>query len=192
MISNSYLHCLTKKNTCKGIRLLPTSDLIPTNLFLVLFFAETLVEPPTFLSFSSTVSSAIFVLNTADHFHLLMLRSRLVGQYKIPTADCGLRTADHGLGIKNGLGTKRGLRTEYKTRTMQYVYKNSFRKVKLRETECDWHKTVVPAPCLTHKTLPLAGHAVYSPQSQRNAEKESILYGQGRLCLYSSQLKKKI
>ena len=51
------------------------------------------------------------------------------------TADCGLRTTDHGLGIKNGLGIKRRLRTEYKTRTMHYVYKNSFRKVKLRETE---------------------------------------------------------
>ena len=121
-----------------------------------------------------------------------MLCSRLVGQYETPTADCGLRSADHGLGIKNGLGIKQGLRTEYKTQTMHYVYKNSFRKVKLRETECDWHKTVLPAPCLTHKTLPLAGHAVYSPQSQRNAEKESILHGQGRLCLYSSQLKKKI
>ena len=61
------------------------------------------------------------------------------GQYKIWTADCGLRTTDCGLGIKHGLGIKRGLRTEYKTRTRyktrttDYVYKNSFRKVNLRE-----------------------------------------------------------
>ena len=55
----------------------------------------------------------------------------------------GLRTADHGLqtGKKHGLGIKCGLRTEYKTRTRcetrttNYVYKNSFRKVKLRQTE---------------------------------------------------------
>ena len=55
--------------------------------------------------------------------------------------DCGLRTTDCGLGIQHGLGIKRGLRTEYKTRTRyktrttNYVYKTSFRKVKLRETE---------------------------------------------------------
>ena len=50
---------------------------------------------------------------------------------------------DFGLGIKHGLGIKCGLRTEYKmtdycrykTQTTNYVYKNSFRKVKLRETE---------------------------------------------------------
>ena len=53
----------------------------------------------------------------------------------------GLRTADCGLGIKHGLGIKCGLRTEYKTRTRyktrtaHYVYKNSLRKVKLREME---------------------------------------------------------
>ena len=55
--------------------------------------------------------------------------------------DCGLRTTDCGLGIKHGLGLKCGLWTEYKTRiryktrTTNYVYKNGFRKVKLRETE---------------------------------------------------------
>ena len=43
--------------------------------------------------------------------------------------DCGLRTADHGL--RTGYKT----RTRYKMRTPDYVYKNSFRKVKLRETE---------------------------------------------------------
>ena len=53
----------------------------------------------------------------------------------------GLRTMNCGLGIKHGLGKKRGLRTEYNTwtrykmRTTDYVHKNSFRKVKLRETE---------------------------------------------------------
>ena len=50
------------------------------------------------------------------------------GQYKTWTVDCGL-------GIKHGLGIKCGLRAEYKTRTANYVYKNSFRKVELRETE---------------------------------------------------------
>ena len=44
---------------------------------------------------------------------------------------------------KHGLGTKCGLRTEYKTwtrnimRTTDCVYENSFRKVKLRETESE-------------------------------------------------------
>ena len=67
--------------------------------------------------------------------------------------DCRLWTMDCGLGIKHGLqlGIKCGLRTEYKTPTkykmwtMDYVYKNSFRKVKLRETESRLAKTVVPA-----------------------------------------------
>ena len=55
--------------------------------------------------------------------------------------DCGLRTIDCGLGIRHGLGIKRGLRTEYNTwatykiQTTNYVHKNSFRKVKLREME---------------------------------------------------------
>ena len=63
------------------------------------------------------------------------------GQYKTTIVDCGLRTTDCGLGIKHGLGIKCGLRTEYKTRTKyktrttDYVYSNSFRKVKLREKE---------------------------------------------------------
>ena len=56
--------------------------------------------------------------------------TRIIGQYKTRTADCGLRTADYGLrtgfkirtryktrtgkyglGIKHGLGIKRGLQT---------------------------------------------------------------------------------
>ena len=52
-----------------------------------------------------------------------------IGQYKISTADYGLRTTDYGLGIKHGLsyktqtkhyglGIKYGLR--YKTRTVRY------------------------------------------------------------------------
>ena len=36
-------------------------------------------------------------------------------------------------------------RTKYKTWTMDYVYNNSFRKVKLRETQSGQAKTVVPA-----------------------------------------------
>ena len=57
------------------------------------------------------------------------------------TADCGLRTADCGLGMKHGLGIKCRLRTEYKTQTrdktwtINCIYKNSFRKVPLGETE---------------------------------------------------------
>ena len=65
----------------------------------------------------------------------------------------GLRTTDCRLGIKYGLGIKRGLRTEYKTRTTvgkktrttDYVYKKTFRNVKLREMESGLAKTVVPA-----------------------------------------------
>ena len=57
--------------------------------------------------------------------------------------DCGLWTADCGLrtGYKTRTRKKCRLRIEYKTwtrykmRTMDYVYKNSLRKVKLRETE---------------------------------------------------------
>ena len=48
---------------------------------------------------------------------------------------CGLRTTDCGLGIKHGLRIEYKTQTRYKTRTADYVYKNSFRKVKLRETE---------------------------------------------------------
>ena len=72
----------------------------------------------------------------------------------------GLQTVDHGLGIMDcGLGIKHGLRlgikcglwteyktrTRYKTRTIDHVYKNSFRKVKLTEMESRLAKTVVPA-----------------------------------------------
>ena len=62
------------------------------------------------------------------------------GQYKVWTADYGLRAADcglgiiYGLGIKRGLenrlgikygqGMKRGLRTGYKIRTTDYFGKN--------------------------------------------------------------------
>ena len=46
-----------------------------------------------------------------------------------------VQNTDYGLGIKQGLGITWGLWTEYKTRTTDYVYKNSFRKVKLREKE---------------------------------------------------------
>ena len=71
--------------------------------------------------------------------------------FKLVSIKHGLQTTDFGLGIKHGLGVKYGLRTEYKTwtrykmRTTDYVYKNSFRKVKLRETESSLAKTVVPA-----------------------------------------------
>ena len=63
----------------------PTIDLVPTNLFLVLFFAETLVKPPSFFSFSSTVSSAILFMKTADHFRPVMLCSPLCKGYETST-----------------------------------------------------------------------------------------------------------
>ena len=89
--------------------------------------------------------------------------------------DCGLRTTDCGLGIKHGLGIKCGLRTEYKTRTRyktrttDYVYKKSFRKVKVREMESGLAKT---SPSFN---IPLAVHVVYS------------FHGEGRLCRHSRQ-----
>ena len=92
--------------------------------------------------------------------------------------DCGLRTTDCGLGIKYGLGIRCGLRTDYKTRTRyrtrttDYVYKNDFKKVKLREMKSGLAKTVVPAV-----NIPLAVHLVYSS------------HGEGRSCRYSRQLK---
>ena len=64
-------------------------------------------------------------------------------------------------------------RTRYKTRTTDYVYKNSFRKVKLREMERGLAKTVV-SPSFN---IPLAVHIVYSS------------HGEGGLCRYSRQLK---
>ena len=63
----------------------PTIDLVPTNLFLVLFLAETLVKPPSFFSFSSTVSSAILFMKTADHFRPVMLCSPLCKGYETST-----------------------------------------------------------------------------------------------------------
>ena len=83
--------------------------------------------------------------------HVTLWPDIQTGQCKTRTADCRLRTTDCGLGIKHGLGVKYGLRTEYKTwtrykmRTTDYVYKNSFRKVKLREMGSGVAKTVVPA-----------------------------------------------
>ena len=84
--------------------------------------------------------------------------------------DCRLGMK-HGLrlGIKCGLRTEYKTRTRYKMRTTDYVYKNSFRKVKLREMESRLAKTVVPA-----LTFSLAVHVVYP-------------HRQGRLCRYSRQ-----
>ena len=84
--------------------------------------------------------------------------------------DCGLRTADHGL------RTGYKIRTRYKTRTTDYVYKNDFREVKLREMESGLAKTVVlnSGPSFN---IPLAVHIVYSS------------HGEGRSCPYSRQLK---
>jgi len=48
-------------------------------------------------------------------------------------ADCGLGIK-HGPGIKCGLWTEYKTQTRYKTRTTDYVYKSSFREVKLRDT----------------------------------------------------------
>ena len=90
--------------------------------------------------------------------------------------DCGLRTTDCGLGIKHGLGLKCGLRTEYKTRiryktrTTNYVYKNGFREVKLRETESYYHKTVVLAP-YKHSFSWSRSLFNYSPQHQCHVRK---------------------
>ena len=70
---------------------------------------------------------------------LLYLSPMICLERSVWNTDCGLRTTDCGLGIKHGLGIKGGLRIEYKTRTTyktqttDYVYKNSFRKVNLRE-----------------------------------------------------------
>ena len=46
--------------------------------------------------------------------------------------------------MKCRLQTEYKTRTRYKTWTTDYVYKNSFKKVKLRETESGLAKTVVP------------------------------------------------
>ena len=56
------------------------------------------------------------------------------GKHKTWTVDCG-QGIKHGLGIKCGLRAEYKKRNRYKTRTANYVYKNSFRKVELRETE---------------------------------------------------------
>ena len=68
---------------------------------------------------------------------------------------CGLETTDWVLKKKK----QKKKRTLYKTRTTDCVYKNRFRKVKLR------------------KNIPLVGYAVYSSQRQRHVEKESKLNG---------------
>ena len=73
------------------------------------------------------------------------------------TADCGLRTADCGLDVKRGLSIKCRLQTEYKTRryktrTTDYIYKNSLRKVKLRETESCSRSLFPPR---TRKVMPV-------------------------------------
>ena len=68
----------------------------------------------------------------------------LTGQYITRTVDCRL-DIKYGLGIKCRFRTEYKTRTRYKTQTTVYVYKNTFRKVKLREMESGLAKTVVPA-----------------------------------------------
>ena len=46
-----------------------------------------------------------------------------------------LQSADHRVVIKHRLRTEYKTQTRYKTQTTDYVYKNSFREVKLRETD---------------------------------------------------------
>ena len=91
----------------------------------------------------------------------------LHGQYKTWTADW-----EQGQDIKCGLRTENKTRTRYKPRTTDCVYENSFRKVKLRERESGLAKTVAHL-LVSHTKIPLAGHAVYSPQ--RHLEKKTIL-----------------
>ena len=60
--------------------------------------------------------------------------------------------------IKRGLRTGYKTWTRYKTWTTDFVYKDSFRKVKLRETDSRLAytlcKTVVPAPWLVMQSIP--------------------------------------
>ena len=68
------------------------------------------------------------------------------------------------------------LRTEYKTRITDWVYKNSFRKVKRRETDSGLDKTVIRQVLALHTNIiPLAGHAVYSPLRRRGEGKHDWL-----------------
>ena len=114
-------------------------------------------------------------------------RSRLHLSARHKTSQLQPVSINHGLRTGSKTRTRykmilrieRKSRTRYKTRTTGYVCKNSFRKVKLRETESGlaWRSSLVPAPCLTHKHS-FMSHAVYSPQRHRHAENESILHGQ--------------
>ena len=76
--------------------------------------------------------------NLLIYYSYTVVSSAVSIKYGLPTMDCGL-------GIKYGLGIKWWLQTKYKTRTTDYVYKNSFRKVIPREMERGLAKTVVPA-----------------------------------------------
>ena len=84
----------------------------------------------------------------------------------------------HGLrlGIKCGLRTEYKTRTRYEMRTTDYVYKNSFTEVKLREMESGLAKTVIPAltfPWLfTQSILPTEkeGYAGTARQLKLNSE----------------------
>ena len=82
-------------------------------------------------------------MQKSSHWNVLKC---LMAQIAYTTGQYKTRTADHGLRI--GYKT----RTGYKRRTMDYVYKNSFRKVKLRETQSGLAKTVL-VPALTFLLL---------------------------------------
>ena len=106
---------------------------------------------------------------------------QLLTPYKLASIKHGLQSADSGLSIKHGQGIKRGL------------HKNSFRKVKLRETESGLaqHETVVPAPCLTHKHSFSRSCSLFFPMSTSHGEVKHT--AQARkvilICCYSRQLK---
>ena len=92
-------------------------------------------------------------MQKSSHWNVLKC---LMAQIAYTTGQYKTRTADHGLRI--GYKT----RTGYKRRTMDYVYKNSFRKVKLRETQSGLAKTVVPA-----LTFFCCSHSLFSPRTRK-------------------------
>ena len=77
---------------------------------------------------------------------------------------------------KWGLRTEYKTRTSYKTRNTDYEYKNSFRKVKLRQTGSRWHKTGVPAPCLTHNHSFIWSHSLWLPNV-------NVMWGRKASCM---------
>ena len=75
-------------------------------------------------------------MQKSSHWNVLKC---LMAQIAYTTCQYKTRTVDHGL--RTGYKTK----IRYKMQTMDYVYKNSFGKVKLRERQSELAKTVVLA-----------------------------------------------